>query len=128
MGTQERVEKFLYELTLTFESVGEGAWVINDAEKGLQNVVVLVEEPLVIVRVKVMDLPENNREKFFEQLLRLNASDLVHGAYALEGDNVILVNTLFADTIDLEEFQSTLDAISLALAQHYEVLAGYRSQ
>ncbi len=128
MSAQDRVEKFLFELTLTFENIEEGAWVINDEDKGLRNVVVLVEEPLVIVRVKVMDLPGKNREKFYEQLLRLNATDLVHGAYALEGDNVILVNTLFADSIDFEEFQSTLDAISLALAQHYEVLAGFRSQ
>ena len=128
MSAQDRVEKFLFELMLTFENIEEGAWVINDEDKGLQNVVVLVEEPLVIVRVKVMELPGKDRERFYEQLLRLNASDLVHGAYALEGDNVILVNTLFADSIDLEEFQSTLDAISLALAQHYEVLAGFRSR
>ena len=128
MGVQERIEKFLFDLSLTFENVGDGAWVINDEDKGLQNVVVLAEEPLVIVRVKVMDLPSKDREAFFEHLLRLNASDLVHGAYALEGDNVILVNTLAVESLDLEEFQSTLDAISLALAQHYEVLAGYRNQ
>ena len=58
----------------------------------------------------------------------MNAADLVHGAYALEGDNVILMNTLFGETMDVEEFQSTLDAISLALAQHYHVLSRYREK
>ncbi|NJL73213.1 MAG: YbjN domain-containing protein [Candidatus Competibacteraceae bacterium] len=52
-------------------------------------------------------------------------ADLVHGAYALEGDNVILIDTLEFETMDLEEFQASLDAVGLALAQHYPLLAKY---
>ena len=100
--------------------------MIDDDERGLENVVVMLADPVVIIRVKVMAVPAARREQFFEQLLRLNQSDMIHGAYALEGDDVILLNTLVRETLDLEEFQATLDAIGLALAQHYRMLAKYR--
>lgn len=81
---KEKLEGYLINLGITYENVSDNTWVINDEDKGLERVVVAVEEPLVIIRVKVMDIPADNREKFYEKLLRLNNSDLIHGAYALE--------------------------------------------
>jgi hypothetical protein len=121
-----KLEGYMINLSLTFEEVAENTWVINDEEKGLEQVVLLLEEPLVIIRVKVMTIPESNRESFFEQLLRLNAQDMVHGAYALDEDDVLLNDTLEYDTMDQGELQASLDAIGLALAQHYPILSKYR--
>ena len=126
MADSAKIESYLLSLSLTYEEVGDRTWVINDDEKGLENVLVIVADPVVIIRVKVMAIPGKEREQFFEQLLRLNQSDMIHGAYALEGDDVILLNTLVGETLDVEEFQATLDAIGLALAQHYQMLAKYR--
>ena len=126
MADPAKIESFLLSLSLTYEEVGDQTWVINDDEKGLENVLVILADPVVIIRVKVMAIPAKEREQFFEQLLRLNQSDMIHGAYALEGDDVILLNTLVRETLDLEEFQATLDAIGLALAQHDRMLAKYR--
>ena len=126
MADPAKIESYLLSLSLTYEDVGDQTWVINDDEKGLENVLVILAEPVVIIRVKVMAIPGREREQFFEQLLRLNQSDMIHGAYALEGDDVILLNTLVGETLDVEEFQATLDAIGLALAQHYQTLAKYR--
>ena len=126
MAESAKIEGYLLSLSLTYETVEDGTWLINDDEKGLENVLVILADPVVIIRVKVMSIPEQQRESFFEQLLRLNQSDMIHGAYALEGDHVILLNTLVGATLDLEEFQATLDAIGLALAQHYQTLAKYR--
>ena len=95
--------------------------------KGNGNIVVVLAEPIVIIRTKVMDVPSSQKAVLCETLLRLNATDVIHGAYALEGDSVILMNTLVADTMDIEEFQATLDAIGLALVQHYKILGKYRS-
>lgn len=121
-----KIEGYMLSLSLTYETVDDGTWLITDDEKGLENVLVILADPVVIVRVKVMGIPARQREEFFEQLLRLNQSDMIHGAYALEGDDVILLNTLVGATLDLEEFQATLDAIGLELAQHYQKLARYR--
>ena len=126
MANPAKIESYLLSLSLTYEDVGDQTWIINDDEKGLENVVVILADPVVIIRVKVMAIPGKEREQFFEQLLRLNQSDMIHGAYALEGDDVILLNTLVGETLDVEEFQATLDAIGLALAQHYQMLAKFR--
>ncbi|MDE0024465.1 MAG: YbjN domain-containing protein [Spirochaetaceae bacterium] len=123
-----KIEGYMLSLSLTYETVDDGTWLINDDEKGLENVLVILADPVVIIRVKVMGIPAQQREEFFEQLLRLNQSDMIHGAYALEGDDVILLNTLVGATLDLEEFQATLDAIGLELAQHYRKLARYRDR
>jgi hypothetical protein len=53
---------------------------------------------------------------------------MVHGAYAVDGKNVIIVDTIEADTMDLEEFEASIDAIGLALAQHYRHLSKYRAK
>lgn len=123
-----KLESYLINLDLSYESVDDNSWVISDSEKGLENVVVIVEEPLIIVRVAVMKVPDRGREELFETLLKLNGSDILHGAYALENDTVILIDTLNFDTVDFEEFQATLDAVGLALAQHYPILSKYRKQ
>ncbi len=123
-----KVESFLINLGITYEEVNEGTWVINDDEKGLEQVVVLVEEPLLIIRVKVMTAPDTEREALFEKLLSLNATDVIHGAYALDGKDVILIDTLQYEGLDFNDFQASLDAIGLALAQHYPILSQYREK
>ena len=126
MGGEDKVRSYLLDLGLSYEEVGDGTFLINDEEKGLKNLVVLISDPLAIVRVKVMDTPDKDREALYEELLRLNAEDLVHGAYALEGDHVILIDTLEVATLDLEELRASFEAIGLALAQHYKLLGRYR--
>ena len=125
MTIKERIQGYLFKLELEHEQVDEQTWIIHDQEAGLNQVVVCAEEPLVVIRVKVMRLPEHKRPQLFEDLLRLNATDLVHGAYALENEDIILVDTLEIQTLDLEEFQASVEAVGLALAQHYPLLAKY---
>jgi hypothetical protein len=128
MGGEDKVRSYLLDIGLSYEEVGDGTFLINDEEKGLKNIVAMVSEPLVIVRVKVMETPDGDRESLYEELLRLNAEDLVHGAYALEGDHVILIDTLELATLDLEELRASFEAIGLALVQHYKLLGRYRDR
>jgi hypothetical protein len=128
MISREKIEGYIMKLSLTFQEAGKSSWVVRDDEKGISDLVVMLADPLVILRINVMQAPATGREKLFEELLRLNATDMVHGAYALDGKNVIIVDTLEADTLDLEEFQASVDAIGLALAQHYRVLSKYRAK
>jgi hypothetical protein len=127
MDIRERVEQYLVKLSLTYEKVNADTWVIRDRDEGLDNVLVLAEDPIVVVRAKVMDVPAAHRLELYEDLLRLNATDLLHGGYAIQDNNVILIDTLLGATMDFEEFQSSLDAIGIALSQHYSRLTKYRS-
>ena len=126
MAARDKVQSYLVDLGLSFDEVDANTWLITDEDKGLKNIVVLVSEPLVILRVKVMELPEWERGRLYERLLRLNAEDLLHGAYALEGDHVILIDTLELESMDLEDFRASIEAMGLALAQHYKILNEYR--
>lgn len=128
MTLQEKIEGYLRTLAVGYEEVEEGTWLVQDETRGLESIVVLAAEPLVIVRVNVMPVPRARREQLFEVLLRLNATDLPYGAYALEGDKVILTDTLRGESMDFDEFQATLEAIGLALVEHYEALAPFRSE
>ena len=123
-----KVEGYMINLGLTYEEIDENSWIINDEANGLEQVAVICADPLLIIRVNVMDAPKSKKEEFYEKILTLNAADLVHGAYALENGKVMLVASLVLETLDMEEFQATLDAIGLALAQHYPVLSKFREE
>ncbi|MDR2069536.1 MAG: YbjN domain-containing protein [Spirochaetaceae bacterium] len=121
-----KIEQYLIDLLVTYREIGKNIWLIDDGEHSLAGVAVMLDEPLVVFRVVVMDVPRENRLELFTKLLELNASDVVHGAYALEDDKIVLIDTLEYETMDYTEFRATLDAFSLALTQHYPVLSSYR--
>ncbi|MBT8469049.1 MAG: YbjN domain-containing protein, partial [Deltaproteobacteria bacterium] len=75
----------------------------------------------------VLELAEvSDKAALFEELLRLNAADLVHGAYGILDDAVVLTCTLQVENLDYNELQGVLDDFSLALANHYEKLSKFR--
>lgn len=127
MTLKDKLEGYLIDLNVQYDQKEDNLWVISDDERSLQNVLVTIDDPVVTITVNVMEVPGSNKEQFFEKLLLLNASDLIHGAYAIEGNNVVLLDTLEGETMDIEELQASLDAIGLALSQHYKVLSGYRN-
>ena len=124
--TDNKIEQYLIELKYSYQEIKQDLWLLDDAEHSLTGIAVMYADPLVIFRVQVMDAPKENRQEFFTKLLELNASEMTHGAYGLEGDKVVIVNSLVYETIDFVEFQATLDAISMALTQHYPILSVYR--
>jgi hypothetical protein len=127
MSGLNKIEEFLIDLKVGYEEVSENTYILRDGAKGLTNVIVVYDDPVVVMRTKVMDLPIAKREALFEALLRLNGTDILHGAYGIEGNEVILSDTLEYATMDKEEFEASIDAIGLALSQHYPILSGYRN-
>lgn len=91
-------------------------------------VVVHFAPPVVILRVRVMELPgsEPRRAELYRQLLELNARELVHGSYGLEGDDIVLTDALELENLDYSEFEASFDSITLAVASHLSALAPYR--
>lgn len=122
---ESKIERYLIDLMLTYRDLGDNMWIIEDADHSLNGVVVMYAPPLVIIRVLVMHVPTEKRLELFTKLLELNASDVVHGAYALENNDIILIDSLEYETMDFEEFRASLEAISLALTQHYPILSEY---
>ena len=126
----DKIEQYLTDMMLTYEKVDGNIWLLEDEERTLQGVVIIQAEPLVIIRAEIMGIPKNNVLELYTKLLELNATDVIHGAYALDRDNnkIILVNTLHYDTMDYDDFRSSLEAFSLALATHYPILSKFREK
>jgi hypothetical protein len=123
-----KIEQYFIDLMLTYQQIEPNLWLLDDAGHGLQGVAVMLAEPLVIVRAEIMDAPGQKNLELYTKLLELNAADVIHGAYALEGGKIVLIDTLEYDTLDYGDFRATLDSFSLALAQHYPILAPYREK
>ena len=66
-----------------------------------------------------MDLPAAGREALYRTLLALNTTEMVHGAFGLEGDAVVVVHALELENLDFNEFQAVIDDMSMAVAKHY---------
>lgn len=131
MVTREDIQSFIDRLeggAIEAEELGAGLWRVRNQEGA--EVVVTYAPPVVILRVRVMELPagEPRRTELFRQLLELNARDLVHGSYGLEGDHVVLTDTLELEDLDYSEFEASFDSLTLALASHLSALAPYRER
>lgn len=129
MPTREDIESYFLRYQIAHKEVSpEGIWLLKDQSSG-ENIVVSLAGPLLLFRVKVLELGEvKDQSALFAELLRLNAADLVHGAYGIADDAVVLTCALQLENLDYNEFQSTIDDFSLALTKHYETLAKYRKE
>ena len=130
MKTREDVEGYLDRLSAEGASVREvepNMWVVRPAGELDFDIVVHCSPSVVLLRVKVMDLPpEEERAALYRRLLELNATDLVHGSYGVEHDSVVLTETLELSHLDFEEFQAALESMTLSLAQHLRELGTTR--
>jgi Tir chaperone family protein CesT len=131
MVTHEDIEHFLDRLSAdgaTHSEVSDGIWNVKPAGALDFGVVVHYSPPVVVLRVKVMDLPkdEKSRNGLAHRLLEMNATDLLHGSYGIQDDSVILTEALELEHLDFEEFLAAYESITLALASHIRELASFR--
>jgi hypothetical protein len=120
MVTRDDLESFLIRMDLDFSEVDEGMYLVEAPEDG-PPVVVHHSPPLLVVRLKVMDLPEGRElGDLYETLLVWNATDVVHGAYGIEEGDVILTDTLELETLDFPELQASLESMQMAASSHID--------
>ena len=117
MKGRDDIESYLLRMDLPYEEIGQDTWMINSGQ-GDRNLVVRLAAPVAVFRSKVMDVPEKGREELFRLLLELNIADLLHGAYGIEGNTVVLSDALELENLDFNEFQATVEDMSLAVANH----------
>ena len=118
MVSQEDLESYLIRMDLEFEEVDEGMYLVQPANDGAQ-VVVHHTPPLLVVRLKVMTLPEGQElGELFQNLLVWNATDVVHGAYGIEEGDLVLTDTLELETLDFPELQASLESMQMAASSH----------
>jgi hypothetical protein len=128
MVTNDTIEEYLIETGMPYEQMQEGLWLIHDDIDHIDNIVVYHTPPVITFRVNLMNLDNVEDESgLFHDLLTLNATDMVAGAYGLEDNSVVIVDTLQSENLDENEFQASLDAIAMAIRYHYKDLKKYLS-
>jgi hypothetical protein len=131
MVSHDDIETFLDRLDATgatYDEVSEGLWNVRPAGDLDFGVVVHLSPPVVVLRVKVMELPKDagRQAALNRRLLELNATDLLHGSYGIQDDSVVLTEALELGHLDYEEFQAAYESITLSLASHIRELATFR--
>ncbi len=131
MVTREEIEGFLGKLNAdgaSYSEVEPGLWAVRPDGALDLTVVVHHSPPVVVLRVKVMELPKKAKESnaLCKRLLELNATDLLHGSYGIQGDEVVLTEALELSHLDYEEFLASFESITLSLAGHLRELSTYR--
>lgn len=123
MKGNDDIESYLLKIGMPFELLGPDMWNIK-AEH--ENLVISIAGSIVVFRTKVMDVPKANRERLFETLLRLNTTDMVHGAFGIEADAIVIVNALELENLDFNEFSAVVDDFQMAVSKHYPTLSKFR--
>jgi hypothetical protein len=129
MRTEKDVEAYLLRSNRRYRAVdgaeGQARTFFVDSGDRTPPVAVLVDPPLVVLRVHVGDLTGAGgpgEAALFRLLLELNARQLVHASYGIEDKHVVLSSALELENLDFNEIQATLDEIDVALAQQLALL------
>ena len=116
----QKVKDYLHELefSISSEDVAEELVVIDDEEKGIKNLIIDCEDPVLVLEQVIMDVPQKT-DGLFKRLLQMNRT-LVHGAFVLdeEGTKVIFRDTLQLENLDKNELEGSINALSIALAEY----------
>ena len=128
MVNREDIETFLDRLSnegATYREIEPGLWTVNPGGALDLSVVIHHTPPVLVLRVKVMDTPDDDATsaRLNRRLLELNATDLLHGSYGIDDDTIVLTEALELSHLDFQEFLAVYESITLALASHLRELA-----
>ncbi len=120
----ERVKNFLIDLNynITYESAEEEVFVVGNPEAGINNLVIAIAEPILIMEQFLFELKEGKPEVF--QKLLVKNRDIVHGAFALDegGQKVVFRDTLQLENLDQNEIEGSVNSLELLLSEYSDEL------
>ncbi|MCS6988664.1 MAG: YbjN domain-containing protein [Chloroherpetonaceae bacterium] len=119
------------DLKIVKEDERNEAFVVENEEDGIKNLVIDCAPPLLILEQLIMRLPSDKekRNELYKRLLQMNQT-LVHGAFAIDDEekHLFFRDTLQIENLDANELQASINALSLAMAEHSAELLKYAKQ
>ncbi len=114
-----KVKGYLNELSYSVikENESEGLIVIDKESEGIKNMVIIVDEPILIMQQLLFKVKKDD-VNVYKSLLQKN-QDILHGAFALNetGDSVLFRDTLQVEHLDLNELAGSLNSLSLLMSE-----------
>ena len=131
MSDFNTVKEFVLELgfAISSEIPEEEIVIIDDEERGIQSLVIDCEDTVLVLEQLILRLDTAVGAEGLARILQMNR-DLIFGAFVLNDDGEALLyrNTLALENLDLNELESTINALSLGLAENGEELLGFAAK
>jgi len=131
MMTREDLESYLIRMELDYQEIADGLWLIKSGDNTAP-IVVNYSPPVVVLRLKVLDLRDTSDDTrlapLYRRLLELNATDILHGSYGIEAQEVVLSDALLLETLDFVELRSSYESMTLAATSHLSELVAIVEQ
>lgn len=119
-----RVKNYLLDLdyNITYESEEEEVFVVEKSEAGIQNLVLAIADPILIMEQYLFEIQEGKPEVYRELLIKNR--DIVHGAFALDesGKKVVFRDTLQLENLDQNEIEGSVNSLELLLSEYSDEL------
>ena len=121
--TSDDLEAQLGRLGRRYERTPDGTFILALGPNQPPAALLLVP-PVLVVQVAIGNAPKDQvaAAPVYKKLLELNASALLHSAFGLENDQIVLAAALELDNLDLNELEAVLADIDVALGEHVPLL------
>ena len=121
------VESYIRRMALPYEQVDTDTWMVTPQNLRHSQIVVRIEDPIILFSTPLFEVGDEtpDREGLFRTLLELNES-LLHSAYGLQDNQLVMSGAHPVETLDFNEFQAMIDDMSMSLDSHLEQLARWR--
>ena len=126
----EDLEAYLVRLDRNFEKHDSGTYLVSlGADR--PPAALRVAPPVVVVQVDIGKAPARgakNEPALLRRLLELNVTDLLHVAYGIDSDRILLASALELSNLDINELEAVLANIDMAISQHVPLLRDLSKQ
>ena len=122
--TTEDLEGFLSRLERKYERVADGTYIVSMGP-GRPLVAMRLATPVLVLEVVIGEVPPAATERLlvlYRRLLEYNAERLLHAAYGIQGQQIMLSAALELVSVDLNELEAVLADLDMALAEQVPVL------
>ena len=121
--TSDDLEAQLGRLGRRYERTPDGTFILSLGANQPPAALLMVP-PVLVVQVAVGAAPTDltKAAPLYKKLLELNNSALLHAAFGLENDQIVLAAALELDSLDLNELEAVLADIDVALGEHIPLL------
>jgi hypothetical protein len=105
-------------LEIVHQDEKEELIVVSNEEKGIYNLIIDCEDTILVFEQLIYEI-KNTTQHHFLRLLQMNRN-LIHGAFVVDekGKQVIFRDSLQIANLDYNEFEGTINALSLGLAEY----------
>jgi hypothetical protein len=110
------------EMNLPFESPNPNTWVCQPWSQHVTRIAIRLEDDVLTFTTPVCELTQKQQVEHLRQLLVFNATELLHAAYGIQDNMIILSGSLAVANLDFNEFEAIIADISLAIDSHFKTI------